>query len=176
MSKREGTEALCEAGLQMYFCVAVVKSCPHIWMYLAHFQECVFVRTLMSQRLPWSVCERKNAIPCNCGSVCGGKGLGEGLCCFKLLNLCCPTCSLPVYVSLRVLQVSCYGLCTPLPGFLRSLRILICKRGTPGHSVPLWCCLPLYYRPSIRTLASPFCSSQTDNTLGNICIPMADPY
>ena len=59
MYKCEGTETLHRAGLQMYFCVAVVKSCSHIWMYLAHFQECVFVRTLVSQCLHWCVCERK---------------------------------------------------------------------------------------------------------------------
>ena len=70
------------------------------------------------------------------------EGLRERLCCFKLVSLCRSTCSLRVHVSRRVLQVSCYGLCTPLPGSLWSLRFLICKMGTPGHWVPLWFWLP----------------------------------
>lgn len=116
MYKREGTETLRGAGLQMYFYVAVVKSCLHIWMYLARFQECVFVRTLVSLCLHWCVCERKSdSMQLRQHLQC--EGLGERPCCFKLVSLCAPL-ALHVRVSPRALQVSCYGLCTPPPGSL----------------------------------------------------------
>lgn len=104
----------------------------------------------------------------HCGSVRVGKMVLEKallvrageLVLFDLL-------SAHVHVSLCV-PVSFYGSRSPLPGSLRSPSFPICKMGVHSHLLLLLLfqllLLSLYHLPPFKTLSSPFCSSQVDDT------------